>query len=154
MTMFNAVCHSQSLVAQTLATHLSAANRFPISNSIAFLYWVCSRTTCWNHLWKKNIFWVIYETLMPFFYTKWRQILAKSKFFPFSGVTLYLWLQSYGRRGHFCTSAWLLGTNLEFLPLLPLRPVLRFQKKNVNPLCGGYRLLLCKIMVTPQQHWQ
>ena len=151
--MFNAVCHSQSLVAQTLATHLSAANRFPISNSIAFLYWVCSRTTCWNRLWKKNIFLFIYETLMLFF-INWRQVLSKSNFSPFSGVTLDLWLQSYGLCGHFCTSSRLLGTNFEFLPLLPFRPFLLFQKKMSTRCVGGCRLLLCKNMVTHQQHWQ
>ena len=103
---------------------------------------------------ERKIYFYLFMKLWCFFFINWRQVLSKSNFSPFSGVTLDLWLQSYGLCGHFCTSSRLLGTNFEFLPLLPFRPFLLFQKKMSTRCVGGCRLLLCKNMVTHQQHWQ
>ena len=108
-------------------------------------------TTCWNRLWKwkNNTLLVIYETFMLRFYTNCRRILSKSYFFQISGVTLYLWLQSYGHGRHFCTSARLLGTNLELFPLLPLHLVLLFQNKMSTRCVGVTGCYSARLWSTP-----
>ena len=131
------------------ATHLSAANRFPISNSIAFLYWVCSQTTCWNRLWKNKIYFGYLWNINASFFIQIEGKSCQSPIFSkFQGYHL-IWLQSYCHRGHFSTSARLLGTNLELFPLLPLHLVLLFQNKMSTRCVGVTGCYSARLWSTP-----
>ena len=84
LTHFAIANHS---VGSDSATHLSAANRFPISNSIAFLYWVCRNIVLKSSL-KEQIYFGYLWTLMLRFFIQIEGNLVKVQFFPnFRGNT-------------------------------------------------------------------